>query len=878
MNRLTPQRWQQVKDVLAAALERPPDTRDEFLATACADDTTLWRETASLLAQHDGAAGLLDRFADGPAGGFWREPDTLPPGRRIGSYEIVRELGRGGMGAVFLARRGDRQFEKQVAIKLIKRGMDTDAIVLRFRAERQILAHLDHPNIARLLDGGTTDDGLPYFIMEYVDGVPITRYADERGLSTAARLRLFRQVCAAVHFAHQRLVLHRDLKPGNILVTAEGEPKLLDFGVGKLLDPTLSEEDAGLTLTGQHPMTPAYASPEQAAGGEVTTASDVYSLGALLYELLAGRAPYQFGHAPAHEVARAICEDEPARPGAVARAAGRRLPGDLDKVVLMAMRKEPARRYASAAQFSADVGAFLEGLPVRARKDTLPYRTRKFVARNKGTTAGALLVALALVAGTVTTAWQARVARSERARAERRFNDVRRMANSFLFELDDEIGKGPTKARHLLVRRAREYLDSLAQEANGDATLQRELAAAYLKLGDVQSRLNDANVGDTAGALESYRKALALQGALLAAPTTIGQAEHDALRRELAGGHQRLGDMLSKTGHTAEALDEYRRAVSLLTLTAWSGELTGTLPLVRSYVCLGRALVHVGDLGAAVEQTRLALAALEELPAATRLDHAWQREDTRLRQFVGFLASMRGLPREALEDYRRNVVVHQAWLDADPADATARRSLMDSEEWVAIALDECGETAQALAEHRRALALCQAALEADPTNMQARNDAADVLHETGNTLLAQGDANGALASYRQALDHYGAVVAADPINVHARRQHCLVQEESAGALEIQGRIAEALAQRQQDLAVLTQLTALDPRNVRFQRDEALCLSRLGQLWRQTAGEHRAEAEDCLRRAEVMLERIAALSPLNAEVRADLTRTQAALGR
>ena len=370
MNRLTPQRWQQVKEVLADALEHRPATRGTYLDAVCAGDAELKREAASLLAQQD-VAGLLDGFANGPAGGLWREPDSFAPGRRIGSYEIIRELGHGGMGAVFLARRGDRQFEKLVAIKLIKRGMDTDAIVRRFRAERQILARLDHPNIARLLDGGTTDDGLPYFIMEFIEGVSITRYADEHGLSTAARLRLFRQVCAAVHFAHQRLVIHRDLKPGNILVTAEGEPKLLDFGVGKLLDSAL-DEDAGLTVTGQRPMTPAYASPEQAAGGEVTTASDVYGLGALLYELLTGRPPYDFARTPAHEVAHVICEQEPVRPSAVATN-GRRLRGDLDNIVRLAMRKEPARRYVSAAQFAADVGAFLDGLPVRARKDTLPY-------------------------------------------------------------------------------------------------------------------------------------------------------------------------------------------------------------------------------------------------------------------------------------------------------------------------------------------------------------------------------------------------------------------------------------------------------------------------------------------------------------------------
>ena len=263
--------------------------------------------------------------------------------------------------------------------------------------------------------------------------------------------------------------------------------------------------------------------------------------------------------------------------------------------------------------------------------------------RNKSATAAAVLVALALIAGTVTTAWQASVARRERARAERRFNDVRRLANSFLFELDDEIGKGPTKARQLLVTRAEEYLDSLANEAGGDRTLQRELAAAYQKLGDVQSRLNDANVGDTAGALDSYGKALKLRQTLLVSPA-IARTEHDALRRELAADHQRLGDMLSKTGHTAESLDQYRRAAALLKSTAWSGNLAGTLPLVRGYICVSRALVRVGDLAGADTQHRLARAALDALPAATRQDRARQREETRLGQCIGFLASRCGHP------------------------------------------------------------------------------------------------------------------------------------------------------------------------------------------------------------------------------------------
>jgi serine/threonine protein kinase len=316
----------------------------------------------------------------------------------IGPYRILRKLGEGGMGAVYLAERDDAQYKKQVAVKLVKRGMASSLIVRRFRNERQILAALDHPNIGRLLDGGSTEDGLPYFVMEYIEGKPINEYADAQNLSTAARLKLFRKVCAAVHYAHQKLVVHRDIKPSNILVTAEGEPKLLDFGIAKLLDADTAAGliDTGATAVGM--MTPDYASPEQVRGLAVTIATDIYSLGVVLYQLLTGRRPYQIKSLSPQDILQAICEQEPLRPStAVTRAqqtAGteggsptgrqtrgegrtrtfnpdklrRRLRGDLDNIVLMAMRKEPERRYASVEQFSSDIERHLDGLPVIARR------------------------------------------------------------------------------------------------------------------------------------------------------------------------------------------------------------------------------------------------------------------------------------------------------------------------------------------------------------------------------------------------------------------------------------------------------------------------------------------------------------------------------
>jgi eukaryotic-like serine/threonine-protein kinase len=387
--------WQRVDGLLQSALDREPSRRASFLDEACAGDHALRQHVEALLEADREASDFLER----PAIEAGTAPATEPAsqslvGRRIGAYRVVRELGRGGMGAVYLAERADEQFRKQVAIKLVKQGVDSDAILHRFRGERQILASLDHPNIATLLDAGTTDDGLSYFVMEYVEGQPIDVYCTTHRLSTRERLHLFGLVCAAVQHAHEHRVVHRDLKPRNILVTEEGVPKLLDFGIAKLL----AAEDAGImanaTTVGLRPMTPAYASPEQVRGEPVTPLSDVFALGLLLYELLTERRPYQVaGDTPA-DIARAICEEEAEKPSTTVRS----LAGDLDKIVLMALRKEPSRRYPSVAQFANDLRSYLEGRPVLARRDSLSYRAAKFVTRNKAAVVSAVAAVMVTVA------------------------------------------------------------------------------------------------------------------------------------------------------------------------------------------------------------------------------------------------------------------------------------------------------------------------------------------------------------------------------------------------------------------------------------------------------------------------------------------------
>ena len=532
------ERYARVQELFQATVDLPPDERAAVLEKQCDGETALRREVEALLALD----AESDSFGEQPR--FVISENFLPgdidsenqlAGQRFGVYQIIRELGRGGLGAVYLAARADDEYRKEVALKLIRRGLDTDDILRRFRTERQILAQLDHPNIARLLDGGTTDDGLPYFVMEYVQGEPITAYCEQHHLQVKERLELFRKVCAAVSYAHQNLVVHRDLKPTNILVTSDGEPKLLDFGIAKLLS---ADDELMFTQTapGLRAMTPEYASPEQVKGERITTASDVYSLGVLLYELLSGQKPYRLNTRTSEEIARAITDQEPERPSTAAAIAtsNRRsdidlrksLRGDLDNIVLMAMRKEPQRRYASVGQFSEDVRRYREGLPLVAHKDTVSYRLTKFIQRNKIGVAAAAVIALTLLGGIIATAWQAkrateqariaaeqaRVAAQERDRARieaakaERINDF--MQNILGFSDPTWISGNPQRNREATITDA---LEEAARRAPTELADQPEvLAAVHFTLGWTYK-----GYGNTAAAEQHLRASLDLRRKVL---------------------------------------------------------------------------------------------------------------------------------------------------------------------------------------------------------------------------------------------------------------------------------------------------------------------------------------------------------------------------
>jgi serine/threonine-protein kinase len=649
------ERYTRMQELFDAVVELPPEERGTVLKKECGNDATLRQEVEALLV----ADAQNTSFGEQPAfvipeGLFPEQGEEQLGGTRFGVYQVIREIGRGGLGAVYLAARADDEYRKEVAIKLIRRGLDTDDILRRFRTERQILAQLDHPNIARLIDGGTTGDGLPYFVMEYVKGEPINVYCDLHNLNLSERLELFRKVCAAVTYAHQNLVVHRDLKPSNILVTPEGEPKLLDFGIAKLL----SAEDEMLTQTapGLRAMTPDYASPEQIRGEKITTSSDIYSLGVLLYEILTGQRPYRLKTRASEEIARAITEQEAERPStAIARGDGNSktqapnpkfLHGDLDNIVLMALRKEPERRYVSVERFSEDIRRHLAGLPVNARNATFSYRAQKFIQRNKIGVAAAAIVFLTIVGGIIVTVFQAERVVAERNRARKEAAKASRI-NTFLqnvlaFSDPSWLGSNPNKDREATISEA---LEAASRRAETELADQPEIAAAvhftlgwtYKALGkldkaephlrsalDIRRRILGGEDQDTAQSMVGMAELLAMRGnsheaeAMTADAVAIyrgAQRRGEADAKWFAVALSNLAFMLQATkGQDLLCEELVREAIAV------SDNLTGTerAPIPVFYGNLGHMRNERGDLEGAIAYTRQAIEEQRKLPGDNR--------------------------------------------------------------------------------------------------------------------------------------------------------------------------------------------------------------------------------------------------------------------
>ncbi len=742
------ERWQQVRSILDRAIALPQSERSPYLDQNCADDRELRDEVESLLRSHEEAGSVFLKHPAASLQVALEAGRATRIGSRIGVYEILDEIGHGGMGEVYRAGRADGQYEKAVAIKLVRGGYDTAGLLQRFRHERQILASLDHPNIARLLDGGTTDDGLPYLVMELIEGDRVDVYSDTHRLSITQRLQLFSQICSAVQYAHQRLVIHRDLKPSNVLVTVDGTPKLLDFGIAKLIDPESIVETTML-----RPMTPEYASPEQIRGEPITTASDVYSLGVVLYQLLTGRSPYAGETSSSHQLARAVCDTDPAKPSTVvlkslpatdgveqptpemlgglregsAAKLRRRLSGDLDNIVLKAMRKEPHQRYASVEQFAEDIRRHLEGLPVTAVKGSFAYRAHKFIRRNRVGIAASVLLVLTLLGGVAATIRQARIARKqaelasiERAKAEKRFNDVRELANSLIFEIHDSIQglPGATPSRKLLLDRAVQYLDKLSSDSAGDSNLQRELGWAYQRLATVQGDTTQSNLGLVHEAEISNRKAMALFESVAKAnpgnftdqlnlamayrwrafldiyePT--GRAEIDRalavtepllrtnpnnldLEKELAQEYSIRADIQDAVGDRVDAIDSYGKVRGLRQeiLNTNPGDIGARRALAKITVLQAHQMGRFGSPDEAIRLMNLGIIDFEALAKETK-DPGMVREVAAAETRRGDVELIQGNVAAALNDFQSSLRLFEPIAKLDP-----ENKMLQSDVWV----------------------------------------------------------------------------------------------------------------------------------------------------------------------------------------------------
>jgi tetratricopeptide (TPR) repeat protein len=800
-------RWRRVRQITSETLERPESERPSWLAEACAGDEALYREVHSLLTAHARAGAFLETpglahegAAEAIEATARHELTSIAAGRDIGPYRIVRELGQGGMGIVYLAERADAVFEKQVAIKVVLGGFASGPwVTQRFHEERRILATLDHPNIARLLDGGTID-GVPYFVMEYVDGVPLDLHCEAIPLSVEQRLVRFRQVCAAVHYAHQRLVIHRDLKARNILVRADGTPKLLDFGIARLLEPGLAPGEQ--TRTRVRPLTLEGASPEQVRGEPMTVTSDVYALGALLYRLLTGQSPYGSRCTTDNDLIRAICEEDPVRPSAVAPLERRRaLRGDLDWIVLKALRKEPDRRYSSVDQLADDIGRHLDGRSVTAAPDSWRYRARKFVVRHRAGVAAGALLGLSLLGGLTATLWQARRAEQQRARAERRFNDVRKLANVVVGELHDAIKDlpGATVARKLLVTQAVEYLDNLAAEATGDESLQRELAGAYLKIGDAQGNPFVANLGDAAAAQRSYEKAFEIYAAQAAA-----HPDDALLRRDLAKSQEKLATMLWAKGEHGQALERYHLALGIYEALAAkdASSLEDRYNAARALHGIGQVHLSAGDLPAALDAYRQTLAMMSGLAAAAPQSLPYRRGVALAATKIGDVAFRQHDYAAALASHAQAERVVREIGRENPGRSDLRREQALMLTRLAIDHSHLNRRAEAIAINREVTALFEALSASDPENAQIQFDMVAAYNNLAEELDTQGDSRAATAAIRRAISIAEGVHARHPGYANERRKVPTLYltlgmvlsrtDTGAGAMEAYGKAASLL--------------------------------------------------------------------------------------
>lgn len=888
--------WQQVQSLFLLSADLPIGERDQVLEKLCGGDIELRGEVESLLIADSDSEATIDAAIQGVASTVFDTPMLLSG--RLGVYRIVREIGRGGMGSVYLALRDDDEYTREVALKVVKRGMDTEEVLRRFREERQILANLDHPFIARLFDGGTTAEGISYFAMELVEGCPVDVFCREHALDVKARCRLFLHILEAVSYAHRNLVVHGDLKPANIFITLEGTPKLLDFGVAKLVG--RDEDDAASRI-----FTPGYASPEQVRGTPVTTATDVYSLGAVFYELLSGKRSQPLDFDTPTRIERAICDLQAPRPSLVAKA----IPVDLDCVVQMALQKEPERRYQSAEQFAEDVRRYLENRPVVARPDTTGYRARKFLVRNRVQVAMASIVAAALIGGLAVSLAQTRRARAERAMADiqrkvalderaeaesarvseakqraladdqrgvaekerdeakrqkaiadQRLKDIMDLAGRTLFDAHSAIASlpGSIPARKKIVETTLSYLESMASHIGENDEMREALTEAYYKVSLIQGDPHGASLQDHAGAEESLHKAEAI---LLPAYHRHPNSPGLMLRWiEVQSG---LADAANHSGKLQEGVHIY---LELLPVTRRLARTCNDLPCETQEAVietsLATSLFSVDSeqgLKHADHGIELGRVLMARHPGNAEIEQA-------LGVVMGVAASaykIQGNLEKSGEYYRQSIEIREQLLLSDPANQSIRRNLLVAYGNYVLLLgvpwsQNLDRPNEARVYAQKAVAIARETVKADPQDATARRDLGMILGRLGMIDPEPGAAAASLASLEEAGDLIAPIVEANPKAYDAASQLALIQQYQARRLAELGRIPESIQTYRKAMGLLEPFFVQS--KITMASDYIADQDGLALLYAST-GEN-ASALDMAKKAIAAGEKYAATSPPN----------------
>ncbi len=763
-------RWQILENIFNEVSELSTEERPKYLSELRFNEKTLSQELQELIEAEKESKEFLDKPIS-------LNLETLQTqsfiGETISHYKIIEEIGIGGMGVVYKAIRDDGEFEQKVAIKLTNRGLFSDELLRRFKTERQILANLEHPNIVKLLDGGITNDKTPYFVMEYIEGIPLNVYCRENKLEINQRLKLFTQICEAVGYAHRNLIVHRDLKPNNILVTKDGQVKLLDFGIAKILD----NDSLSQTVTQNAPLTPAYSSPEQIKGESISTASDIFSLGIILYEILTEKSPNEIYGVKNIELPHAICETDPNRPSyqtspnIAFNQLNRQAKTDLDNIVLKALRKEPNSRYNSIEQFSDDINAYLNGLPVKAHPQSFKYRASKFYQRNWLAVSVVGILLLLVLTGAGIAIWQAVEARKQQALAEQRFEQVRKVANSLIFEYHDEIAKleGSTKLQEKLVVEAVNYLDAISQNETNDPILLKEMAIAYRKIGDIYGVAYANNLGKLNEALTNYQKSVEL-----IEKASILKSSDELLKNEFITSLSSLSMAYLRTADYTNADETILKAISISENLKDNNSLDTQMLLLR--LKLDRAdkiksnterLEKYSENIPTIEKLQKQFPGNEKL---IRLRIFYESRTGNNAKWIGFDATDKGDKQTAMNHYlialehgKANLNHSQIYETLFPNDArnllrsfVGNINIADVYVWVNKFDDAKIHLEKAKDAVRQ--------LQKDANNQEAKKNDLDILNTEQNLLIAQDEYQKAVEILNQSLNLADELSKADPKN------------------------------------------------------------------------------------------------------------------